>query len=95
MIGKGQVCLGLQFLLSATGEKEETKDAVYEDNDIPDIPRVDTEGIPAESIVYDGEPAQKKREKRKGDTDTDDPQASGKVEKIEAQTGQKWMYFIF
>lgn len=56
---------------------------------------MDTKGIPTESIIGNGKPIEEKRKKRKYNPNTYNPQTSWKMQKIEAESSQKGMYFIF
>ncbi len=89
------MCFSFQFFFSSIWKKKETKHRIYNDDNIPDISSMDAESIPAESIISNGKPVEKKRKKRKHNPDAYNPQTSRKVEKIEAESSQKGMYFIF
>jgi len=89
------VCFRFDLFFPRTGKQEKTKNAVYDENDVSDVSGLDTERTSIKPIVRDGKPGEKKREKGKENTDSDDPGTSRKVEKIETESCQNSMYFIF
>jgi hypothetical protein len=60
MIREGEMSAGFEFLFPRAGEKKKTENAVYEDDNIPDIPCMDTESIPLHRDIGNGKPVQKK-----------------------------------
>lgn len=95
MIGKGQMCLGLEFFLYSAGEKQKTQNTVDENDDISDISDMDTECTALERVVLNREPVEEERDKGKKNTDTDNARAFREMQEIETQTSQNAVYFIF
>lgn len=95
MIRKTKMGFSFEFLFSCVWEEQKTENAVYKDDNISDISRMDTECVSIQCVVYDGKPVQKERNEWKENTNTDYSQASGEMEKIETQARKDCMYFIF
>lgn len=85
----------LEFFFSSIWKKKKTKNAIYKDNYISDVSSMNTESISRETVIYNRKPIEKKRKKWNKNTDTNNSQASWKMNEIKAETREEKMYFIF